>query len=126
MSDKKIKAATQEILEIVRKYDLSIFFVCAGRELFEVRQRFASWSCFEQTPIPGGSMVRFRTRKGGDGERRPERDIADSANIARGFAEEIGKAAMFHIPVWQELQKKLGAEPTRDDFLGETPPWDLK
>lgn len=31
MSDKKIKAATQEILEVVRKYDLSIFFVLTGR-----------------------------------------------------------------------------------------------
>lgn len=124
MSDKKIKAATQEILEVLRKHDLSAFFVLQGRELCETRWRFSTWSCFEQTPHPSGSEIRFRTRKGGSGERRPERDIADSANVARSFAEELGKAAMSSIGTWKQLEDKLGAEGTTD-FRGPPPPWDL-
>lgn len=123
--DKKIKAATQEILDILRRYDLSAFFILQGREQCEVRWRFATWSCFEQVPHPAGSMVNFRTRKGGTGERRSEQDIADSCNIARSFAQETGKAALSAIDTWKALEEKLGAHGTYDDFRGAPPPWDL-
>lgn len=124
MSDKKIKAATQEILEVLRKHDLSAFFVLQGRELCETRWRYATWSCFEQVPTPGGSMVHFRTRKGGAGERRPDKDIQDSVTIAYSFAMELGKAAMPAIHTWEDLKKKLGAE-SWEEFRGEPPKWDL-
>lgn len=125
MSDEKIKAATQEILEVLRKYDLSAFFTLQGRELCETRWRFASWSCFEQAPHHEGSIVNFRTRKGGTGERRSEEDIADSANIARSFAEELGKAALPAIATWKELEQKLGAEGWTQ-FRGGPPERDMK
>jgi hypothetical protein len=126
MSDKKIKAATQEILEVLRKYDLSAYFVLVGRHLVETRWRFAAWSCFEQLPHPGGSEIRFRTRKSKTGERRPEQDIADSCNIARAFAEELAKAAIPSIQTWEALSKKLGAEGTFDEFRGPPPKWDFE
>lgn len=126
MSDKKIKAATQEILEVLRKHDLNAFFVLAGRELAEVRFRFATWSCFSQDPHPGGSVVRFQTRSAKTGKRRPEEDITHSCNTARIFAEEVGKAALSCIGTWKDLQDKLGAEGTYDDFRGPPPPYDFK
>lgn len=64
-SDARIKAATQEVLEVLRKHDLGGYFILQGRTLCESRFRFPTWSCFEQVPHPQGSMVRFRTRKGG-------------------------------------------------------------
>ena len=124
--DDQIKSATQEILEVLRKYDLGAFFVIGGRTLFETRWRFPTWSCFEQVPHPEGSVVRFRTRQGGTGERRAEKDISDSANLARAFAEFLGPAALMSIDTWEELKVKLGAEATRDEDRGAPPPWDLK
>lgn len=126
MSDEKIKAATQEILEVVRKYDLSIYFCLVGRNLAEIRYRFANWSCLEQVPTPGGSEVRFRTRKDGNGERRPKKDIEDSANIVRCFADNIPTAAVSSIMLWKELEEKLGAHKLYDEERGGPPPWDLK
>lgn len=124
--DKKIKAAKEEILEVLRKYDLSGYFAIIGRELAETRWRFSSWSCFEQIEHPEGSEIRFRTRKGGSGERRPERDIADSCNAARFFAESIASAGMSAIHTWESLEKKLGAEGTYDEFRGPPPGWDFE
>lgn len=122
--DEKIKAATQEVLEILRKYDLSAFFVLQGRELCEVRWRFATWSCFEQVAHANGSEIRFRTRKA-NGERRSEKDIQDSATIAHSFATATGRAAISSINTWEALAKKLGAL-SSEEFRGPTPPWDFK
>lgn len=124
--DKEIKLATQVILEVLRKHDLGGYFVIVGRELAETRWRFPTWSCFEQEEHPQGSTVRFRTRKGGTGARRSEVDIADSCNIARCFAQELGQAALSSISTWKQLEEKLGAEGTYDEFRGPPPPWDLK
>lgn len=126
MSDKKIKAAKEEILEVLRRYNLSAYFCLVGRELVETRWRFATWSCFEQLPYPTGSEICFRTRKGATGERRPEKDIADSCNIARAFAEELAKAAIPSIQTWEALKKKLGAEGTFDEFRGPPPGRDFE
>jgi hypothetical protein len=106
MSDKKIHAAAQEILEVLRKYDLSAYFSISGRELSETRWRFATWSCFEQVTHPDGSEVRFKTRNSKTGLMRSETDIADSCNIARTFADSLGSAAMSSIGTWKELEKK--------------------
>lgn len=124
MSDESIKAAVQEVLEVLRKHDLSAFFILQGRSLCETRWRFATWSCFEQAPAEGGTTVRFRTQVGGSGQRRPKEDIQDSVTIAYSFAMEIGKAALPAIGTWEELKKKLGAT-SFEDFRGAPPRWDL-
>lgn len=126
LKDAKIHAAVQEILEVVRKHDLSIFFCLTGREMVETRWRFSTWSCFEQSEHPEGSSVNFRTRVGGTGDRRSEEDIADSCNIARSFAQALAHAAIPAIKTWKALEDKLGAEATRDDFLAPPPAEDMK
>ena len=123
MSDKTIKAAVQEILEVLRKHELAAFFTLQGRELCETRWWFPPWSCFQQVERPGGSEVRFQTRR--DGERLPEKDIQDSVTIVYSFACEIYKAVGPAIATWVELKEKMGAEGW-SEFRGGTPPWDLK
>lgn len=124
--DEKVKAAKEEILEVLRKYNLNGYFCIIGRELAEIRWRFSTWSCFEQFEHPKGSEIRFRTRKGGTGDRRSKEDIADSCNTARFFAESIASAGMSAIHTWEQLEKKLGAEGTYDDDLGAPPKWDFE
>lgn len=123
MSDETIKAAVQEILEVLRKHELAGFFTIQGRELCETRWWFPFWSAFRQEEAKGGSVVRFNTRR--DGERLPEKDIQDSVTIAYSFASEIFKACGPAIATWEELKDKLGASGWTQ-FRGGTPPWDLK
>ena len=123
--DEKIKAAVQEILEVARKYDLAIYFSLCGRTLGETRWRFPTWSCFEQASHEKGSMVHFRTRVGGTGERRPHKDIEDSVTIARHFAQSLAEAAIPALGTYDELKAKFDLKEW-GGFLGATPPWDLK
>lgn len=123
-NDAKIKAAVQEILEVARKYDLGIHLVLAGRRSAEVRLRTPSWSCLEQVEDERGLAIRFRTRVGGNGERRPQQDITDSVTVLRAIAESLGLGAVPLLELNKQVSEKLGAE-ADDHFLGGTPAWDI-
>ncbi len=127
--DAKIKAAVQEILEVVRKYDLAAFIVVQGRELQEIRTRVPTWSALELSEDPQGVQMQFRTRKGGTGERRPQKDIDDSLNILRGFAQSIATNGYQMLQFLEQVIKKIeaagGKVDMQDGFNGGIPRWDL-